>query len=102
MSMMLGATVYLVVIVLVIWAGYRRVGDRRTYLATSGTAALAGLLAIIMSPASRTTGLAPERPTSEWWLATSGWLGGGLLVLAAAALIAALLYARDAAISNRR
>jgi hypothetical protein len=91
MAMAVGATIYLVVIVLVVWAGSRQIGSRGFYVILSGAASMAGALAIILTPSSEVTGLEPQRPWPSL-LAGGGWIGGGLLLLGLAALAASLLY----------
>jgi hypothetical protein len=92
--MRVGAVVYLALMILVVWAGRRGIGSRWTYAAVSGMAAIVGTLAIILSPSAHGDGhgLAPTRPWSEALLAGGSWIGGGLLVLSVAALIASMLY----------
>jgi hypothetical protein len=92
MAMVVGGTVYVVLIVLVLWAGSRRIGSRWAYVIASGVASMAGALAIILTPSSESTGLEPSRPWSGPLLVSGGWIGGGLLLLAMAALAAAMVY----------
>jgi hypothetical protein len=91
-TMATGAAIYLVAIVLVIWAGSRRMGSRWFYVMASGMASVAGALAIVLSPSSKNTGLAPPRPWEPLLLDSGSWMGGGLLLLGLAALVASLLY----------
>ena len=92
MTVAAAAGIYVVAIVLVLWAGSRRIGSRWAYLFGSDVFLIAGTFAIILSPSSQHTGLEPAR---GWFSALSvngAWVGGGLLLLGFAALGASLIY----------
>ena len=92
MTMGVAAVIYLVAMLLMIWAGSRRIGSRWAYLTASMVLIVAGTLTILLTPSSERTGLEPPR---SWFSALSvsgGWVGGGLLLLGFAALAASLLY----------
>ena len=92
MTMAVAASIYLVAIVLVLWAGSRRIGSRWAYLFGSDVFLVAGAFAIILSPSSQHTGLEPSRGWFSALSASGGWIGGGLMVLGFAALAASLIY----------
>ena len=96
MTMAVAAGIYLGAVVLVLWAGSRRIGSRWAYVIASAVLLTAGALAIILSPASAQTGLEPARPWFSGLRVSGSWLGGGLLVLGLAALAASLVYPRPA------
>ena len=60
MTMAVAAGIYVVAIVLVLWAGSRRIGSRWAYLFGSDVFLIAGAFAIILSPSSQHTGLEPR------------------------------------------
>ena len=92
MTMAVAAGIYVVAIVLVLWAGSRRIGSRWAYLFGSDGFLVAGAFAIILSPSSQHTGLEPSRGWFSALSVSGGWVGGGLMVLGFAALAASLIY----------
>ena len=92
MTMGVAAGIYLVAMLVVLWAGSRRIGSRWTYLFASVAFLIAGALVIILSPSSGRTGLEPARSWFSVLSASGGWLGGGLLLLGFAALAASMIY----------
>jgi hypothetical protein len=92
--MPVAGAIYLTMMVLVMWAGRRGLGSRWAYVVIGGAASVGGMMAIILSPSSNGSGagLGPRRPWSEALLTSSGWLGGGLLLLGFAALVGSMLY----------
>jgi hypothetical protein len=92
MTMALAGGIYLVAMLLVLWAGSRRIGSRWVYLTASGVFLIGGTLAIVLSPSSEHTGLEPLRPDFSALLAGGSWVGGGLLLLGFAALAASMMY----------
>lgn len=92
MTMGVAAGIYVVAMLLVLWAGSRRIGSRWAYLTGSAVLLIAGSLAIILSPSSEHTGLEPPRSWFSALSASGSWVGGGLLLLGVAALAASLMY----------
>ena len=92
MTMGVAAGVYLVAMLLVLWAGSRRIGSRWAYLIASVVLLIVGALAIILTPSSGHTGLEPARSWFSSLSGSGGWIGGGLLLVGFAALGASLMY----------
>ena len=92
MSMGVAGSIYVVAILLVLWAGSQRIGSRWAYLVASTVLLIAGALAIILSPSSEHTGLEPPRAWFSGLTAGGSWVGGGMLLLGFAALAASMMY----------
>ena len=92
MTMGVAGSIYVVAILLVLWAGSRRIGSRWLYLFGSQAFLIAGALLIFLSPSSQDTGLEPPRAWFSGLKGGGAWLGGGLLLLGFAALAASMIY----------